>query len=141
MTQCLPRRSNDLAYGLEVLINHGRHPVQLKEVGLVDPHGVRVEKAFVVRVTGGTLIGPWPVWPPPSSATQQAGVHWDDRVPLSGALVRAAKKTTADNLVVHLSLSSATEVPKFRALRLLYSSEGREYVTRSTTDVVVRSRC
>lgn len=139
-TLCMPTKpGSSVTYGMEVLKNTGTDPVQLESVSLVDAQATHVQKAFVVPIDGGSLVGDWGSWPPPRAATTTTGVRWAERKPLAGMMLPQHQRRDY-NLVLHAA-TDKQGMPRFSAVRVVYTADGTRYAEESSTEVLLKRRC
>ena len=134
--QCVPQPTEEpITFGLNVMKNMGRRPVQLRDVKLVDPHRIRVIDAKVLILRPGltNLVGMWSTYPPDPAQLQRVGITWSAVEAVSSAIIQPG--ATA-NLVLEISRTTPYKEGAARAAEIDYTSGTRAY--RATTNTAVR---
>lgn len=127
---CRPVRPGGvLTYGAQEFRNSGPATATIEKVTLDDPHNLLMPAAYVVPITGTTLVGVWDGYPTAAVARQAPGIEWALRKRADGALVPPAHGKDVTNLV--LVLKPTAVVGTAQAIDVYYRESGQEYHMRT----------
>jgi len=124
--------TQSLTNGFTALSNSSTSPVVIDRVALDDPQHLRLLGAYIVPITGHTLIGDWAAFPPTASELALApGAEWAQRVAAAGARIGPDRPNQVVNLIVVVKPEGPAGTTK--GLDIYYSGGGTQYHMLTTT--------
>jgi hypothetical protein len=122
-----------VSYGIE-FANSSASPVVIDKVSLADPRALRMLAAYVVPVTGDSIIGIVQGHPP--GKLMPSDEHWSQRQRADGARIKHSRGQDVINLIAVLK---PTRNPGWaRGINIYYhSSGGQRYLLRQGLQILV----
>lgn len=120
----------------EVVTNTGDSELTVREVSLVDPDSLTLVEVYAIPLSeGGSSIGSGST--NPTDSRQKA--LWDSKRKVSSVVLDPGKSA---NIVGVLSLEEGKSEGSATAMKVIYSTDGKEHSAISSTEVLLkRSRC
>lgn len=135
-----PSRTGAVAIGFDVVHSTATQPVTVTAVTLQGGKGLHVTESYLMPMRHTTLIGVTNSWPPDTADATRG--DWDHRVRAVGTNRLAQTTGVRDwNLVLKLTTDPAVTTPGYETLALHYTVEGKRYVARNGTSLVVKQPC
>jgi hypothetical protein len=138
---CAPAYGRDgvVSYGTIEFANSSASPVTITKVSLADPRGLCMLAAYVVPVTGDSILGF--VQGYPSAKLLPSDEHWSQRQRADGATIKHSRGQDVINL---LAVLKPTRNPGWaRGINIYYhSSADQRYLLRQGLQILVGiNRC
>lgn len=133
--QAQPGDPHDFTLGLHIVVNTGSTPAEIRDMELIEPHGLTLRDAWLVPTNGGA-IGNSSTFPPPADLVTATEVGWERRTGIPGAQAAPGERYN-----VVLQVAASTRHPSSSGIRFVYEAAGEAHAWQTDVGFTVKDEC